>query len=176
MRPWGSEALNSTPLPADELQRVRALADYWNFRRVASVKYPVQHTGISSHLGAKLRDWAARQAGAGCYSWAALSSNDSKTRYSSFCLSVVLVTTFNLFLASGDDALHFEPRQPQTHDEHAEGEVEKHPVWGLPRFQGEQGIILFNYHLLHTLTYIIYFIPLHTYIRPFELHLKLILV
>ena len=43
------------------------------------MKYPVQHTGISSHLGAKLRDWAARQAGAGCYSWAALSSNDSKT-------------------------------------------------------------------------------------------------
>ena len=38
-------------------------------------------TGISSHLGAKLRDWAVRQAEAGCYSWAALSSNDSKTRY-----------------------------------------------------------------------------------------------
>ena len=38
-------------------------------------------TGISSHFGAKLRDWAVRQAGAGCYSWAALSSNDSKTRY-----------------------------------------------------------------------------------------------
>ena len=37
-------------------------------------------TGISSHLGAKLRDLAVRQAGAGCYSWAALSSNDSKTR------------------------------------------------------------------------------------------------
>ena len=31
-------------------------------------------TGISSHLGGKLRE-------AGCYSWAALSSNDSKTRY-----------------------------------------------------------------------------------------------
>ena len=27
-----------------------------------------------------MRDWAFRQAGAGCYSWAALSSNDSKTR------------------------------------------------------------------------------------------------
>ena len=38
-------------------------------------------TGISSHLGAKLRDWADRQAEAGCYSWAALSSNDSNTRY-----------------------------------------------------------------------------------------------
>ena len=38
-------------------------------------------TGISSHLGAKLRDWADRQAMAGCFSWAALSSIDSKTRY-----------------------------------------------------------------------------------------------
>ena len=28
-----------------------------------------------------MRDWADRQAEAGCYSWAALSSNDSKTRY-----------------------------------------------------------------------------------------------
>ena len=37
-------------------------------------------TGILSHLGAKLRDWAVRQAGAGCYSSAAPSSNDSKTR------------------------------------------------------------------------------------------------
>ena len=38
-------------------------------------------TGISSHLGAKLRDWADRQAEAGCCSWADQSSNDSKTRY-----------------------------------------------------------------------------------------------
>ena len=38
-------------------------------------------TGILSHLWAKLRDWAIRQAGAGCYSWAAFSSNDSRTRY-----------------------------------------------------------------------------------------------
>ena len=43
-----------------------------------NLHYP---TGILSHLGAKLRDWAIRQAGAGCYSWAALSSNDLKTRY-----------------------------------------------------------------------------------------------
>ena len=28
-----------------------------------------------------MRDWAVGQAGAGCFSWAALSSNDSKTRY-----------------------------------------------------------------------------------------------
>ena len=38
-------------------------------------------TGILIHLGAKLCDWAVGQAGAGCYSWAAMSSNDSKTRY-----------------------------------------------------------------------------------------------
>ena len=41
----------------------------------------IKYTWISSHLGARLRDWAGRQAEAGCYSWAALSSNDSKTRY-----------------------------------------------------------------------------------------------
>ena len=38
-------------------------------------------TGISSQIEAMLRDWAVGQAGAGCYSRAALSSNDSKTRY-----------------------------------------------------------------------------------------------
>ena len=38
-------------------------------------------TGILSHFGAKLRDWADRQAEAGCYSLAVLSSNDLKTRY-----------------------------------------------------------------------------------------------
>ena len=30
-------------------------------------------------FGAKLRDWADRRAEAGCYSWVALASNDSKT-------------------------------------------------------------------------------------------------
>ena len=34
------------------------------------------HIGISSHLGAMLREWAIGQAGTGCYSWAALPSND----------------------------------------------------------------------------------------------------
>ena len=42
----------------------------------------VQDTGISSEIGTKLRDWAVGQAGGSCYSQAALSSNDSKTRYS----------------------------------------------------------------------------------------------
>ena len=38
-------------------------------------------TGISSQLRAKLRDWAVRPVRAGCYSRAALSLTDSKTRY-----------------------------------------------------------------------------------------------
>ena len=38
-------------------------------------------TGFSSEMGTKLRDWAVGQAGSSCYSWAALSSNDSKTLY-----------------------------------------------------------------------------------------------
>ena len=36
-------------------------------------------TGISCEIRTKLRDWAIWQARAGCYSQAALSSNDSKT-------------------------------------------------------------------------------------------------
>ena len=40
-----------------------------------------QYTGFSSEIGTKLRDWAVGQAGGSCYSRAALSSNDSKTRY-----------------------------------------------------------------------------------------------
>ena len=45
-------------------------------------------TGTSSEIRTKLRDWAVGQVGAGCYSWAALSSNDSETLYrsgQSFC-------------------------------------------------------------------------------------------
>ena len=42
---------------------------------------PMLITGFSSQIGTKLRDWAVGQAGGSCYSWAALSSNDSKTRY-----------------------------------------------------------------------------------------------
>ena len=38
-------------------------------------------TGFSSEIGTKLRDWAVGQDGGSCYSRAALSSNDSKTRY-----------------------------------------------------------------------------------------------
>ena len=39
------------------------------------------YTGFLSEIGTKLRDWAVGQAGGSCYSQAALSSNDSKTRY-----------------------------------------------------------------------------------------------
>ena len=38
-------------------------------------------TGFSSEIGTKLRDRAVGQAWGSCYSWAALSSNDSKTLY-----------------------------------------------------------------------------------------------
>ena len=44
-------------------------------------------TGISSEIRTKLRDWAIWQARAGCYSQAALSSNDSKTLYMHLCLT-----------------------------------------------------------------------------------------
>ena len=36
-------------------------------------------TGFLSEIRTKLREWAVRQAGAGCYFQAELSSNDSKT-------------------------------------------------------------------------------------------------
>ena len=39
------------------------------------------HTGFSSEIGTKLREWAVGQAWGSCYSRAALSSNDSKTLY-----------------------------------------------------------------------------------------------
>ena len=40
-------------------------------------------TGFSSEIGTKLRESAVGQAGGSCYSWAALSPNDSESRYSS---------------------------------------------------------------------------------------------
>ena len=40
-----------------------------------------QSTGFLSEIGTKLRDWAVGQAWGSCYSWAAVSSNDSKTLY-----------------------------------------------------------------------------------------------
>ena len=37
------------------------------------------NTGFSSQIGTRLRDWAVGKAWGSCYSWAALSSHDSKT-------------------------------------------------------------------------------------------------
>ena len=34
---------------------------------------------------------------------------------------------------SGDDEIHFKPRQLEADDEHAEGKVEEHPIRSLPR-------------------------------------------
>ena len=48
-----------------------ALLQKWNLPFFMCKLCPfvqVRYTGISSHLEAKLRDWAVRQAGAGCYS------------------------------------------------------------------------------------------------------------
>ena len=55
-------------------------------RRVANgvprgLQWNTLNTGFSTQIGTKLRDLAVGQAGASCYSLAALSSNDSKTRY-----------------------------------------------------------------------------------------------
>ena len=52
-----------------------------NFNLDFKVRSQSLHTGISSQIGTKLRDWAVWQARASCYSQAALSSNDSKTQY-----------------------------------------------------------------------------------------------
>ena len=48
-------------------------------------------TGSWSHWGAKLRDWAVVPVRAGCYSWAALSLNDSKTLYTSSAINIIIV-------------------------------------------------------------------------------------
>ena len=55
-------------------------------------------TGFSSEIGTKLRDWAVGQAGGSCHSRAALSSNDSKTRYRGGALSLTqgLVISFHV--------------------------------------------------------------------------------
>ena len=47
--------------------------------RCASCQLHITNAGILSQIRTKLRDWAAWQARAGCYSQAALFSNDSKT-------------------------------------------------------------------------------------------------
>ena len=61
---------------ADKLPHKRVnLKDTWKTRMGAG-----EHTGVSSQIRTKLSDRAVWQARAGCYSQAALSSNDSKPR------------------------------------------------------------------------------------------------
>ena len=45
------------------------------------MRFDVRSTGFLSEMGTKLRESAVGQAGGSCYSQAAVSSNDSKTRY-----------------------------------------------------------------------------------------------
>ena len=54
-------------------------------------------TGILSQIRTKLCDWAVWQAKAGCYSQAALSSNDSKTLY-----TVQMFSTGNSYYMSNN--------------------------------------------------------------------------
>ena len=51
----------------------------------------LRYTGFSSEIGTKLRDLAVGQAEGSCYSWAALSSNDSKTLYCGLGCSAILL-------------------------------------------------------------------------------------
>ena len=48
------------------------------------------YTGISTQIGTKFCDWAVWQAETGRYSWAAVSSNDSKAQYNLPYVSVVV--------------------------------------------------------------------------------------
>ena len=59
----------------------------WFFKVGQGQSENVFVTEILSHLGAKLRNLADRQAGAGCYSLATLSSNDSKNEDPVWCLT-----------------------------------------------------------------------------------------
>ena len=43
------------------------------------IVFAAAYSAFRKKIWTKLRDWAVRQAGASCYSHAALSSNDSKT-------------------------------------------------------------------------------------------------
>ena len=72
-------------------------------------------TGISSHLVAKLRDWADGQAEAGCYSWAALPSNDYKRYFRSCGLLQVLRSQDSLPSPRGQGSLLLLPCCQDSH-------------------------------------------------------------
>ena len=69
-----------------ELHRATVALSSWVAERIGAIvrnrgrmqRQTTINTGFSSEIGTKLRDWAVGQAGGSCYSWAALSSNDSK--------------------------------------------------------------------------------------------------
>ena len=64
-------------------------------------------TGFSSQIGTKLRDLAIWQAKAGCYSRAAMSSNDSKTLYIHHNVAIRPARIFNLYLYLGDTLIMY---------------------------------------------------------------------
>ena len=66
------------PLPGEEADRNGARMPERS--EILSSLTSFQNTGFSSEIGTKLCDWAVGHAGGSCYSRAALSSNDSKTR------------------------------------------------------------------------------------------------
>ena len=58
------------------------------------------YTGFLSEIGTKLRDWAVGQAWGSCYSWAASSSNDSKTLYLKTNETITIFTASSHFSCS----------------------------------------------------------------------------
>ena len=91
-------------------------------------------TGFSSEIGTKLRDWAVGQAGAGCYSWAAVSSNDSNTRYLqkvhrlSYFRHIRAGVGLYLFRNSNPTTTKWVEFQPLHSNQEHEGET-KRPSW-----------------------------------------------
>ena len=68
--------LSTKETSASSTWRVRGITDGANLTMSMQ-----KNTGFSSEIGTKLCDWAVGQAWGSCYSWAALSSNDSKMLY-----------------------------------------------------------------------------------------------
>ena len=69
-------------------------------------------TGFSSEIGTKLRDWAVGQAGGSCYSQAAFSSNDSKTRYFDYTLLFLVSLQIRVVCLSDTHSLTSHMKRP----------------------------------------------------------------
>ena len=70
---------------------------------------------FSSQIGTKLREWAVGQAGASCYSWAALSSNDQRLNFVldyECCCCEQPISTQKFFTAISLDAHNNNIRNP----------------------------------------------------------------